>query len=191
MQESKLANLLRQERFNEIEITSFIDTFEVVTLRKGDHILKEGQVCTFLGFVDKGLLIYYNISEDGEEKICDFAIENQWVTQYQSMSTNSKSLLSIKAIEPTILLKTTHQNLINIAEEMPRIDKYFKKMIDNFLFTMVSRTNDFQNLIAEERYSKFVKENPQLIQRLPQYYLASFLGIAPQSLSRIRKNNLR
>jgi CRP-like cAMP-binding protein len=191
MQESRLANLLRQEKFNEIEITSFIDTFEVVTLQKGDHILKEGQVCTFVGFVDKGLLIYYNISEDGEEKICDFAIENQWVTQYQSMSTNSKSLLSIKAIEPTILLKTTHQNLINIAEEMPRIDKYFKKMIDNFLFTMVSRTNDFQNLIAEERYSKFVKENPQLIQRLPQYYLASFLGIAPQSLSRIRKNNLR
>jgi CRP-like cAMP-binding protein len=191
MQESRLANLLRQEKFNEIEITSFIETFEVVTLQKGDHILKEGQVCTFLGFVDKGLLIYYNISEDGEEKICDFAIENQWVTQYQSMSTNSKSLLSIKAIEPTILLKTTHQNLMNIAEEMPRIDKYFKKMIDNFLFTMVSRTNDFQNLIAEERYSKFVKENPQLIQRLPQYYLASFLGIAPQSLSRIRKNNLR
>jgi CRP-like cAMP-binding protein len=191
MQESRLANLLRQEKFTETEITSFIETFEVVTLQKGDHILKEGQVCTFLGFVDKGLLIYYNISEDGEEKICDFAIENQWVTQYQSMSTNSKSLLSIKAIEPTILLKTTHQNLMNIAEEMPRIDKYFKKMIDNFLFTMVRRTNDFQNLIAEERYSKFVKENPQLIQRLPQYYLASFLGIAPQSLSRIRKNNLR
>lgn len=191
MQESKLATLLRQEKLSEMEITSFIEKFEVVTLQKGDHILKEGQVCTFLGFVDTGLLIYYNISEGGEEKVCDFAIDNQWVTQYQSFSTGSKSVYSIKAIEQTILLKTTHQNLINIAEKMPRIEKYFKKMIDNFLFIMVGRTNDFQNLIAEERYSKFVKENPQLIQRVPQYYLASFLGIAPQSLSRIRKNSLR
>jgi CRP-like cAMP-binding protein len=191
MQDSKLVNLLRQEKLSEIEITSFIEKFEVVTLRKGDHILKEGQVCTFLGFVDKGLLIYYNISEDGEENICDFAIENQWVTQYQSLSTSSKSPLSIKAIEPTIVLKTTYQNLINIAEKVPQIEKYYKKMIDNFLFIMVDRTTDFQNLIAEERYSKFVKENPQLIQRVPQYYLASFLGIAPQSLSRIRKNSSR
>ncbi len=191
MQELKLANLLRQEKFNAVEITSFVEKFEVVTLRKGDHILKEGQICTFLGFVDKGLLIYYNLSEDGDEKICDFAVENQWVTQYQSMSTGSKSLLSIKALEPTILLKISYQNLINIAEKIPRIETYYKKMIDNFLFTMVGRTNDFQNLVAEERYSKFVKENPQLIQRLPQYYLASFLGIAPQSLSRIRKNNFR
>jgi CRP-like cAMP-binding protein len=191
MQESKLANLLRQEKLSEIEITSFIEKFEVVTLRKGDHILKEGQVCSFLGFVDKGLLIYYNISEDGGEKVCDFAIENQWVTQYQSLSTSSKSPLSIKAIEPTIVLKTTYQNLINIAEKVPQIEKYYKKMIDNFLFIMVDRTTDFQNLIAEERYSKFVKENPQLIQRVPQYYLASFLGIAPQSLSRIRKNSSR
>jgi CRP-like cAMP-binding protein len=191
MQESKLANLLRQEKISEVEITSFIEKFEVVTLQKGDHILKEGQVCTFLGFVDKGLLVYYNISEDGEEKVCDFAIENQWITQYQSLSTGSKSLFSIKAIEPTILLKTTLQNLMLIAGKMPPIEKYYKKMIDNFLFIMINRTTDFQNLIAEERYSKFVKENPQLIQRVPQYYLASFLGIAPQSLSRIRKNSLR
>jgi CRP-like cAMP-binding protein len=190
MQNSILANLLRQEKFSEVEITSFMEIFEVVNLQKGDHLLREGQVCTFLGFVDRGLLVYYNISEDGEDKICDFAIENQWVTQYQSLSTGSKSLFSIKAIEPTILLKTSYQNLLDTAEKIPQIEKYFKKMIDIFLFTMVERTTDFQNLIAEERYAKLVKENPQLIQRVPQYYLASFLGIAPQSLSRIRKNSL-
>jgi CRP/FNR family transcriptional regulator, anaerobic regulatory protein len=191
MTEKGLKHILQLNDFEDEEIVLILNTFQIVELQKGDHILKEGKICDFIAFIESGLVTYYNISDSGEEIICDFASENEWVTQYQSLTTQINSPLSIKAIESTTSQKINYQNLLTLSVKIPKIEKYFKKVVDDFVFRMVERTNDFQNLTAEERYAKFVKENPQLIQRVPQYYVANFLGIAPQSLSRIRKNNLR
>ncbi|APQ18071.1 Crp/Fnr family transcriptional regulator [Maribacter hydrothermalis] len=162
---------------------------EVLELEKNEYVLKIGQVCSFIGFVSKGLVMFYNIADNGEEKVCEFIKENDWVSQYQSMITETKSSIEIKTLEPTTLLKISFLNLKLILDEIPLVEKSFKQVIDKFLLKMLERSHSFQNLKAEERYAIFVKENSELIQRVPQYYIASFLGIAPQSLSRIRKNS--
>jgi CRP-like cAMP-binding protein len=189
MSKNRFIQYLQTNYLDEEAIRTILDKFKTLSLKKGEHILKEGEICTFIAFMESGLVVYYNISESGEEQICDFALENQWISQYKSMITNTGSPISIKTIESTTIHKISYQDLIDIAQQIPSFEKIIKQTIDKLLLQMLDRTNDFQNLRAEERYEKFVNENFELTQRVPQYYLASFLGIAPQSLSRIRKNN--
>tara|TARA_R110002051_G_scaffold255120_2_gene314195 strand:+ start:24260 stop:24829 length:570 start_codon:yes stop_codon:yes gene_type:complete len=184
-----LNNLELNGKLTDKQINFVQSKIEVLELEKNEHLLKIGQVCTFIGFVSKGLVMFYNIADNGEEKVCEFIKENDWVSQYQSMITGTESPTEIKAIEPSTILKISFFNLELILEKIPLVEKSFKQVIDKFLLKMLERSHSFQNLKAEQRYAVFVKENPELLQRVPQYYIASFLGIAPQSLSRIRKNS--
>lgn len=168
-----------------------IDSFREEKVEKGESVLEVGQVCNFVAFVEEGLFIFSKISEDGEEKVCDFAMENQWISQYQSMINKTASPIHIKALEEGVIHKIYFDDMQQMSKEMPEIELAFRKIIDPLLIAMVERSNDFQNLKAPERYQKFVQSNFELSQRVPQYYIASFLGIAPQSLSRIRKENLQ
>lgn len=166
------------------------NNFSEMKVQKGEMILEAGQVCKFVAFVEKGLFIFSNISDQGDEKVCDFAKENQWISQYQSMINKTPSPISIQALENSVIHKIYFEDLQQISGQMPEIELAFRQIIDPLLISMVERSNDFQNLKAQERYQKFVQSNVELSQRVPQYYIASFLGIAPQSLSRIRKEKL-
>ncbi len=189
MTENGLKKFLLTNQLTEGDVALVLEKFKLITFKKGELILKEGEICTFIAFIETGLVLYSNITDNGDEHICDFALENQWVSQYKSMITNTGSPISIKTIEPTTIQKITYHDLKIIAQQIPSFEKIIKQTIDTLLLQMLERTSDFQHLKAEERYEKFVSNNFEFVQRVPQYYLASFLGIAPQSLSRIRKNN--
>lgn len=190
MEETFLKNIPALAELDKDQKKVILENFNKKKIQKGDVILDAGQVCRFVAFVEKGLFIFSNINEEGEEKVCDFAREGQWLTQYQSMINKTPSPISIKALEDGTIHSIAFDDLMKISKQMPSLELAFRQIIDPLLISMVERSNDFQNLKAQERYLKFVQTNFELSQRVPQYYIASFLGIAPQSLSRIRKENL-
>jgi CRP/FNR family transcriptional regulator, anaerobic regulatory protein len=183
-----LSEFLKKYKELEADETEIIlDDFTTTYLERQDYFLKEGQICKSVGFIEKGLVMYYKLTNEGQELVCDFGSEKDWVTQYESLTTNTESTLYIKAIEPTTLKIITLEKINALYKKVPFFEKITRLLVEKVFFEMLKRAEDFQNLKAEERYEKLLKENPQILNRVPQYYVASYLGIAPQSLSRIRK----
>ncbi len=182
-----IPHLLQYDTLTESETTRILQSFEVVSFDPNDYFLKEGELSQKVAFIETGLLMYYKSSEEGEELVCDFGMENDWATQYQSLISGAKSPMSIKAIEPTVARVISFTNLNQLYLTVPKLEQIVRQIIDKIFIQMMKRTGDFQFLKAEERYAKMSAETPALLQRVPQYYIASYLGIAPQSLSRIRK----
>lgn len=184
-----IAYISSLEVLTENEAAQISVSFTASSLKAGDCFLREGQACKQVAFVEKGLLMYSKITEKGQEVVCDFAKEGDWVTQYQSFIAQSKSPLSIKAIEPCLLQVISFNGLMELYANVPTFERVARRLIDQVFINMVKRSGDLQMLKAEERYAKFRTEQPDILQRAPQYLVASFLGVAPQSLSRIRKNS--
>jgi CRP-like cAMP-binding protein len=185
-----LFELLQKELSGAINAAILENYFQHKKLKKGDSFIEQGQLCRYVAYIEKGMVIYGKTLADGQELICDFAKESDWITQYESFINTSLSPLSIVALEPTTLQVISYDNLQKLYEAIPAFEAYTRKIIERVFFSSLSRNNELQALKAEERYAKFAKENQELIQRVPQYHIASYLGIAPQSLSRIRKNTL-
>jgi CRP/FNR family transcriptional regulator, anaerobic regulatory protein len=172
--------------FSEEEISSFINKLEAVKLPKGENFLNEGKICRYLGYVETGLLMYYR-TYGGIDIPTDFATEHDWASNLNSFSNKIPSDVSIKALEDCSILQLSAENFGKIFKDHPKFI-LLKDYYTQLSFTRHSRhTADLAMLTAKERYYKFVAEKPDLVNRVPQYYIAAYLGIKPQSLSRIRK----
>ncbi|SEW25026.1 Crp/Fnr family transcriptional regulator [Chitinophaga arvensicola] len=155
--------------------------------QKNDHFLREGQVCREAGFIEKGLIRYYNIKDSGEEVTLDFGKENDWTCNYESFLDHSPSLRNIECLEPTEILTLSYENLQRIYNEVKEGQK-FGRLICEFLYLQaIKKLNSLYTDLPEQRYLHFVNDYPDLQQRVPQYYISSFVGVKPPSLSRIRK----
>lgn len=160
--------------------------FTTKTYKKGDFFLKEGQVCREVGFIEKGLVRYF-INKDGEELIYGFGKENDFVCNYESFLDHSLSAKNIQFIEDATIAVFSYDDLQMIYENLKEGQK-FGRLACEQLFVMALR--DITSFYADEpeqRYLHFVNTYPDLQQRIPQYYISSFIGVKPQSLSRIRK----
>ncbi len=162
---------------------------EVHLLDKNSFFLKEGQVCEAVAFVTTGSLIYFKLHENGNEVTTDFALEGDWVADNHSRLNNSPSFLNIKAIEKTELLVINHKNLEVLYHKIPKLERLGRILTEQAFIKIVQSNIDFQILTASERYEKLVRTRPEVLRRIPLYHIANYLGIAPKSLSRLRKNN--
>jgi len=177
--------LIKNYSFTDSEIEVINKHLKPVQLKKGDYFLRQGDFCKSVAFVSSGTIIYYE-NADGDEKVCDFAFENEWISQLTSLLNNIPSKMNIKAIEDTDLIMLTKQSFDTLKTELIKFNLLVLEVSQSMVIKANDRIANFAHLSAKERYHKEVKENPKLIQRIPQYYLASYLGIKPQSLSRIR-----
>lgn len=185
--ESNFQKFLEIARTDSVEPEDITTFFVPKRVEKGEYFLREGELCRNVAFIESGLLLYSRLDDKGLEVICDLARENDWVTQYESFISQRASPLSIKAIEHTTLQVISYDRLQQLYAAFPTFERITRRIIEKVLMASLNRTNELQVLNAEERYEKFARENPDLVQRIPQYLIASYLGIAPQSLSRIRK----
>lgn len=182
----QFTNYLKEKfDFTESEIETVLRYAHPINLRKGDYFLTEGEFCKSVAFVSSGTIIYYENME-GEEKVCDFAFEYDWVSQLDSLLNNVPSKLNIKAIEDTFLWTISKENLEELKKVVIKMNALQNSISEALIIKANNRISNFAHLSAKERYYKEIKENPKLTQRIPQYYLASYLGINPRSLSRIR-----
>jgi cAMP-binding proteins - catabolite gene activator and regulatory subunit of cAMP-dependent protein kinases len=172
---------------NAKEQAEVLAVWSVVTLHKGDHLLKEGDICRFVGFITQGAMIYYTTKVNGEEVTTDFAMEGSWVCNNQSRLNGTPSLVGIKAVEDSQVLVVKQDALNDLYLRHPKLERFGRILMEQAFLSFVEQSLDLQILSATERYQKLLERYPQIFQKFPLYHIANYLGIAPKSLSRIRK----
>ena len=155
-------------------------------IRKGDHFLNLGQVSRYIGFIDSGLMMHYSL-HDGVEIPCNFSLEGDWMGSLKSFTSGLPTEVAIKALEDTCVREISAEHMQHLFLQSPRWLAFKNHLMQTVFFNITQHNADLAMLDAKERYYKFMRENPDLINRVPQYYIAAYLGIKPQSLSRIRK----
>jgi CRP-like cAMP-binding protein len=154
--------------------------------RKKQYVLQEGDVCTQMNFVVRGCLRMYKIDDKGSTHILQFAAENNWITDLGSFYTEKASELTIDALEDTMVLRIGHDDLITLYTDAPKFHRIFRVLIENSYVSLQKRLLQTISSTAEDRYQYFIDTYPHLVNRLPQTQIASFLGITPEFLSRLR-----
>lgn len=176
-------------KLSESGIEALIKHNIIKHFNKNDILLKEGQYAKECYFVLKGCLrSYYLHNED--EKTTDFFIENEAITPV-SYTTNKPSKYFISCIEDSIVTIGNKKLTTELLSKHPEINQLFININEEQLASSRESLDSYINLSPEDRFKKLVDERPDLIQRVPQYHLASYLGIKPQSLSRIKKRILK
>lgn len=155
-------------------------------LKKKEFVLREGQVCDKVTFIHSGYVrLFYNI--DGNENTIQFFFENTWYTDFDSLLTNDYTLENVQALEATEIVQMKKSDLYQLYDTHPVFNKIGRIMTEK-AFLSVSRLNKMRaNDKPEQRYLNLFTQRPEVVEKIPQRYIASYLGIQPESLSRIRK----
>lgn len=172
---------------NDEEWLQLIDFIQIRTLPKNGYFLEEGQVCDSIAFIQSGALVYFKLSKKLDEITTDFALDGEWVTDNHSRLNHLPSLIYIKAIEDSELLIINNENLNDLFRSIPKLEKLGRLLMEHAFVKIAQRSIDLQVLSARERYVKLLQQYPGVFQRIPLYHIANYLGVAPKSLSRIRK----
>jgi CRP-like cAMP-binding protein len=164
------------------------DNFKFKKLRKRQYFLQEGDICRYMGFIIKGAMRMYSVDQKGHEHILRFSMEDWWVGDYESYTLLVPSRFNIDALEDTELLLISNEQIQGLTAVVPAIAKMIKVMDQRAAIATQKRMHAAISLTAEERYDELYASYPQLLQRFPQGMIASYLGISPETLSRIRKS---
>lgn len=160
-------------------------------VRKRRLLLEEGDVCKYTIFVEKGLLRSYTMDEKGAEHILQFALEGWWMGDLYSFFTGEPSSYYIEALEDCELLMITKPSWDLLLEKVPALERYFRILVQNNLITTQRRLMCSFSVTAGDKYQNLVESFPDILQRVPQHMIASYLGITRETLSRIRGQAVR
>jgi CRP-like cAMP-binding protein len=156
-------------------------------LRKKQYLLQEGDLCKHIAFVEKGLLRAYTIDEKGTENIIQFALEGWLISDLFSFLTAEPAVYTIDAVEDcelALISKNSHEELLN---SIPRYETWIRLQITGAYLALQRRITSVISLTLEERYEGFTSTYPEIAQRVPQHMIASYMGLTPETLSRVRK----
>jgi len=161
--------------------------FTLKKVRKRQYMLNEGEVCKYNLFVAKGLLRSFGVEENGYEQVVQFAVEGWWISDLNSFFSGDVAVYNIEALEDCELLLLTRQSMDKMLEKLPKMERYFRLLMQNHIVALRQRIIASQRHSAEERYIKLIEGFPTILARVPQQYIASYLGMTPETLSRVRK----
>lgn len=178
---------LTQNSISEEQYSEIVSRLEKKTVKKGEVLLNEGEVCKHSFFVEKGLLRSYTIDKNGKEHIIQFAPESWIVTDRSSTFFNEKSDFYIDAIEDSEVIFLDEKFFENLSCSSAEFAKSNTQALHNHIRNLQNRVNMLLGATAEDRYLQFIKMYPDILLRVPQWMIASYLGITPESLSRVRK----
>jgi CRP-like cAMP-binding protein len=187
-----MSDLLRKQLQKRISLTGeefrrVLTFFIPKKIRKRQFLLQEGEVCRSIAYLTSGCMRQYTVDGKGEEHIIQFAIEDWWISDLHSFLTGKPATDNIDALEDSEMLLLERESRDRMLEAVPKLERYFRQLQEANYVTTHRRINEALSASAEERYLTFVKTYPALIERVPQSQIASYLGVTPQSLSRIRK----
>jgi CRP-like cAMP-binding protein len=172
---------LTQEEVNVID-----SLFTFRSFRKRQYLLQEGEINRHETFIVQGVTRTYEVDEKGQEHIVQFGLEDWWVGDLYSFLTETPSKYNIDCIEDTQVFQITKPNLETLYEKVPKMERHFRIIIQNAFIASTNRVASSLVKSAADRYLDFIGQYPQIERRVPNHQIASYLGITPQSLSRIR-----
>lgn len=173
---------------NEQEIDELEARLTERIVRRRQFILQEGEVCKHYTFVVEGCLKMYKVDAKGDEHNLQFAVEDGWIADIGSFHSEKPSELHIEALEQSTILQIAKPDLIYFYINFPTFDRNFRVLVENAFIKLQKRVLHNIGSTAEERYLDFLKTYPHLINRISNVQIASFIGVTPEFLSKIRKN---
>ncbi len=156
--------------------------------RKGQYLMHEGQIWRDVAFVSKGCLRTFSIDNSGKEHTVYFAVENWWTGDRQSFLTGEPTRFNIDALENSEVVVIERKNFDNLCKELPAFCNMINAILQRSFVVHQSRIHAYVSMSAKDNYLRFVEKYPNMSSRIPQNMIASFLGIAPETLSRIRRH---
>lgn len=168
------------------DLKPFDKYFQEFRIKKGRHLLKPGQDCNYLAFIQKGCFRVYYYDINDKEIITWFSFEEMVITDLLGLYTTGKAQFYIEALEDSIIYKITKQDLEKLYKQNPHYLNFGRKFAEEALTMLMHRTMSLHTMSAEERYNELLQQ-PDFMQKTPLKYLASYLGVTDTSLSRIRK----
>mgnify|MGYP003576195652 FL=1 len=181
-------HITRCAPINSQELDVFHSRLKSKTYKKKTLLLRQGEVCKFEAYIVKGCVKKYYIDQSGNEVILQFAVEDWWISDIGSFSEQKPSNLFIETLEDTELLVIDYESKELLFQEIPNLERVFRIMLQRAYSVLESRFYATVSHSAETRYLEFIKKYPTIPQRVPQQQIASYLGITPESLSRIKAN---
>ncbi|WP_297336866.1 Crp/Fnr family transcriptional regulator [Algoriphagus sp.] len=170
------------------EKTLLVDRAKVRQVKRREKILLAGEVCQHYSFVVEGCFRLFGVDDRGFEHNIQFAAENDWIADIGSFHTQKPSQLNIEALEKSSIFQIKQQDLYYLYTHVPKLNLIFKVLIELKYIEIQNRVLQNFSSTAEDRYLAFLDQYPNLSNRLPNTQIASYLGITPEFLSKIRKN---
>ena len=158
-----------------------------LSVKKKETLLREGDLCRQMIFVESGCLRMFYINEKGSEHVTQFAIEGWWLSDFMSYDKQKPSEFNIQSVEASELWIVTHDTQDALIKELPQMERYFRLILQKAYAAAQMRVKFFHEMNREEAYRQFSRAFPGFVQRVPQYMLASYLGLTPEYLSELRK----
>ncbi|WP_018627250.1 Crp/Fnr family transcriptional regulator [Niabella aurantiaca] len=185
-----ITNLERYLHFEEDELAFLIPFMEIRTVKKGEKVMRVGEMANYVYYIDKGLIRFYHEIE-GKEHTYKIFREDMWASDYAAFLTRSKSVMNIETLEDTVLIQLHYDHMQKGYERAKAFERFGRKMAEALFLATVQRTVDIMVKSPETRYLELLENDAEMINRVPLKYIASMLGIEPESLSRIRKRTAR
>lgn len=181
-----IQNISNTASLGKDEIDHFISLLKYRKIKKNQFLLQQGEIARFDSYVNKGCLKSSFIDKKGEEHIVQFAIEDCWITDYESLINRTPARLEVLALEDSELLQIDNNSYELLFDSYPGFERICRKKTQRSLASLYRCLISFMSSSAEERYLEFIRQHPGFVNRIPQYQIASYLGITPEYLSRIR-----
>ncbi|RYF98599.1 MAG: Crp/Fnr family transcriptional regulator [Chitinophagaceae bacterium] len=173
---------LTEEEFDQVE-----KLLSKRIVKRKRTLLAEGDISRYIYFIEKGAMRSFTVNKDGVEHVVQLAIEDHWIGDLYSFVTQVPGNINIEAIEDTEVWLLPHHELEILYGQVPTLERYFRQLFQRAYVVLQQRFNLTLSHNADERYRVLIKDHPQIAARIPLIYIASFLGITPESLSRIRR----
>jgi CRP-like cAMP-binding protein len=168
-----------------------MEHFKPKKLRKRQYFLQEGDVCKNIGFIVKGSARTFTVDDKGHEHILKLSLENWWLADFESFYLLTPSRFNIEALENLEVLQSTNAQIEEYLKHIPAFSAMANVISQNYTIANQKRMQTAMSYTAEERYEDLISNYPQFLQRFPQNMIASYLGLSPETLSRIRKNSFK
>jgi CRP/FNR family transcriptional regulator, anaerobic regulatory protein len=173
--------------FTDEEIEHYLSFLRVKNIGKKEHFLMAGDTCLNIAYINKGCLRRYIIDEHEKETIINFALEDYWIGDLESFMNQKPSIFYVQALENSELLLISRENFFRANKELPKFKQFHDNKVQRNHYNTLKRLSIANSATPEEKYISLMNEQPQLFQRIPLHYIAAYLGIEPESLSRLRK----
>jgi CRP-like cAMP-binding protein len=172
--------------FTEEEFALFLSSFKSKTICKKDYYFRAGELCRSKAYLNKGCARNFVLDEKGHERILFFAFEDWWLGDFDSYYSGKPGTNYIQMLEDSELMVISKESFQKAEQEIPKLKQWYSFKMLRSASASINRIEEMKTLSAEERYLKLIEKQPHIFQRIPLQYIASYLNIEPQSLSRMR-----